>query len=222
MPETQTQSSSLEIPFHFKPRSYQAEFFKAMTTGKRRACLVWHRRAGKDKTVINYTVTQMVQRKGIYFYFFPTYAQGKKILWDGIGKDGFKFLHHFPQELLFCEPNQTEMKITFKDPADASQPGSIFQIIGTDNMDSVVGTNPVGCVFSEYALQNPKAWDFVRPILKENGGWAVFVYTPRGKNHGWRLWDAARRKENQARWYTSILTVDDTKRDAPSENGKPI
>jgi hypothetical protein len=86
--------------------------------------------------------------------------------------------------------------------------GSIFQIIGTDNIDSVVGTNPVGCVFSEYSLQDPRAWDYTRPILAENGGFAIFNYTPRGKNHGFYLLQYAK---NDPKWFTNVLTVDDTK-----------
>ncbi len=62
-------------------------------------------------------------------------------------------------------------------------------------------------MFSEYALQDPQAWDFIRPILRENGGWAVFDFTPRGKNHGWDLYQMA--KSNQD-WFVSLLTVDDT------------
>jgi hypothetical protein len=70
-----------------------------------------------------------------------------------------------------------------------------------------MGTNPVGCVFSEYSLQNPDAWDLIRPILAENGGWAVFNYTPRGRNHGFILYEMAK---NNNEWFCEILTVDDT------------
>jgi hypothetical protein len=90
----------------------------------------------------------------------PTYNQGKKILWKGIDKDGFRFLDHFPKELVFSV-NETEMSVTLRHPTDFSKPGSIFQIIGTDNIDSIVGTNPIGCVFSEYSLQDPAAWDYL-------------------------------------------------------------
>jgi phage terminase large subunit len=51
--------------------------------------------------------------------------------------------------------------------------GSLFRIVGMDNLDSIVGTNPIGTVWSAYSLQNPKGWDFIRPILTENGGWAL-------------------------------------------------
>lgn len=141
----------------------------------------------------------MLERVGSYYYFFPTYAQGKKILWTGADKEGFKFLNHFPKQLIKRIDN-TEMLIELIN-------GSIFQIIGTDKIDSIVGTNPIGCVFSEYALQNPKAWDFMRPILAENGGWAIFNYTPRGKNHGYELYEMATGND---KWFTQKLTVDDT------------
>src|SRR5512145_2136629 len=87
------------LPYHFYPRDYQGEFLRAMAHGYRRAILVWHRRAGKDKTIINYLVTQAYQHVGTYFYFFPTYSQGRKIIWDGMDKDGFKFLDHIPEFL---------------------------------------------------------------------------------------------------------------------------
>ncbi len=92
------------------------------------------------------------------------------------------------------------MKIVYKN-------GSIFQVIGTDDIDRVVGTNPRGVVFSEYSLQNPKAWEYIRPILRENGGWAIFNFTPRGKNHAFDLYENAK---SNPEWFVEKLTVDDT------------
>ncbi|HEV2110849.1 MAG TPA: hypothetical protein VGT99_05795, partial [Gammaproteobacteria bacterium] len=54
---------------------------------------------------------------------------------------------------------------------------------------------------------DPRAWDYVRPILAENGGWALFIYTPRGKNHGFELYDIARHRGD---WFAEQLTVADT------------
>ncbi|MGI0149682.1 MAG: hypothetical protein ACREDF_09155, partial [Thermoplasmata archaeon] len=90
--------------------------------------------------------------------------------------------------------------------------GSAIQIIGTDNIDSIRGPNPVGCVFSEYAFQDPRAWDIVRPILRENKGWALFAYTPNGKNHGYRLYNVARVEMDQGNpeWFCQLLTVRET------------
>lgn len=192
--------AEITVPHNYQPRTYQLPLLQALDSGVKRAVVIWHRRAGKDKTLVNLVAKKMLERVGTYYYFFPTYTQGKKILWLGMDRDGFRFIDHFPKPLLASKPNDTELKIEYKN-------GSIFQIIGTDNIDSIVGTNPVGCIFSEYALQNPKAWDFIRPILAENGGWAVFNYTPRGKNHGYDLYEMASRNPN---WFVQKLTVDDT------------
>jgi len=70
-----------------------------------------------------------------------------------------------------------------------------------------MGTNPVGCVFSEYSLQKPGGWDLVRPILADNGGWALFNSTPRGLNHLYEIYQMARREPD---WFCELLTVDET------------
>lgn len=190
----------IQIPYKFQPRPYQIPMFKALDSGCKRVVAIWHRRAGKDKTLINILTKKAVERKGIYFYLFPTYSQGRKILWEGIDRDGFKFLDHIPAEIIKSINNQ-EMKVELIN-------GSVIRVIGTDNINSIVGTNPVGCVFSEYSLQDPSAWSFIRPILAENGGWAVFNYTPRGANHGKQLYEMA--KADPKNWFVQKLTVEDT------------
>jgi intein/homing endonuclease len=159
---------NLYLPHKYESRFYQDPFWEAMKT-KKRAVLVWHRRAGKEKTCWNYLILQACRKVGIYYYFFPHFSQGRKILWDGVDKEGFALLNHIPKELIFGSPNSTEMKVRLRN-------GSLIQIIGTNNVDSIVGTNPIGCVFTEYSLQDPKAWTLIRPILRENKGWAVFNF----------------------------------------------
>lgn len=188
------------IPYNFDPRDYQLPILKAMDEGINRAVCVWHRRSGKDKTFINIVSKKMFEKVGSYYYFFPTYNQGRKILWEGMDKDGWKFIDHIPKQLRKRIDNQSMTIEAYN--------GSVFRVIGTDNIDSIVGTNPIGCVFSEYSLQDPRAWDFIRPILAENGGWALFNFTPRGKNHGYRLKEYAKKSD---KWFLSVLTVDDTK-----------
>lgn len=160
---------------------------------------VVHRRGGKDKTAWNATIKKAVEKVGVYFYFLPTYTQAKKVIWDGIDKDGSRFLDHIPKEIT-RKVNETEMKIELIN-------GSIIQLIGADNIDRVVGTNPIGCVFSEYSLMKPDVWEYIRPILAENGGWAIFIYTPRGMNHGWKLLQQAK---SDPSWFAQVLTVGDT------------
>lgn len=192
------------IPYNFAPRPYQLPVFRAMQQGTRRAVLCWHRRAGKEKTCLNLMIKMIAESEargvaGVYYYFFPTYAQGRKALWDAIDKEGFRFIDHFPKEFI-RKSGDSEMQVVTKN-------GSVFQVVGTDNIDAIMGTNPLGCVFSEYSLQNPRAWELIRPILAENGGWAVFNFTPRGRNHAWQLMEFAKHDPN---WFHQVLTVKDT------------
>src|SRR3990167_5605175 len=196
----------LTLPFNYEPREYQLPFWKAFDERKKkRFILLWHRLAGKDRTSLNLVAREMQKNVGTYYYFFPTYSQGRKAIWEGMskaeeGNPPFRYIKHFPDELV-DSVHDTEMRIRYKN-------GSLFQILGIENIDRVVGTNPIGVVFSEYPLQNPSGWDFIRPILLENKGWAVFPYTPRGKNHGYKLYEMAKDNPN---WFVSRLTIEDTK-----------
>lgn len=200
-PASAPEPRSITLPYAFIPRDYQLPILKALDGGYKRAIAVWHRRSGKDKVFFNYLVKSMYERVGAYYYFFPTYRQGRKVIWQGMDRSGMRFIDHIPKELRKRTHDQ-DMIIETKN-------GSLLQVIGTDNIDAVVGSNPVGAVFSEWSLQDPKAWDFIRPILAENKGWAIFNYTPRGKNHGWTLLENAR--EYPEFWYSEVLTVDKTK-----------
>ena len=70
-----------------------------------------------------------------------------------------------------------------------------------------MGASPAGITFSEYALSNPSAWAYFRPMLEENGGWAVFITTPRGRNHAYDMLNYARQQPN---WFAETLTARDT------------
>jgi len=210
----------LDFPYLFQPRSYQWRLWDAWDSGIRRFLLVWHRRAGKDKTILNFLIEQMLDRVGNYYHIFPKLNQGRRVIWDGIDREGKRYLDHFPPDLLYQEPNKADMQIVLVDPADTRKPGSTYQILGTDrNLDVLVGGNGVGMIFSEYALQNPAGWNIARPILRENGGWAAFAYTPRGKNHGYELY---RTNVNNPEWYVEVLSVEQTRRDGQGEDGKPV
>ena len=188
--------SIITIPYQFEPRIYQKELLAALDSGFKRALCVYHRRAGKDKTMFNVMIKEALKRRGVYYYFFPEYAQGRRVIWDGIDGSGFKFLDHIPDALIQSK-NSTDMKIQLTN-------GSIIQIMGTDKFNKIRGSNPVGCVFSEYAFQNPKAWNIVRPILAENGGWAIFNSSVNGKNHFYDMYNLAVKNQN---WFVQNYNV---------------
>lgn len=198
--ETSGHEVAIRIPNGYIPRDYQVSVWDAMQRGCRRIILLWHRRSGKDITALNILIKAMCNRVGDYFYIFPTFSQGRKVIWDATMNDGRRILDFFPQELIQGRPNKQEMKIRFKN-------GSLFQIVGSDNINNLMGTNPQGIVFSEHALHAPGVWSLMRPILTVNGGWAMFISTPRGKNHFFDIWH--RQKSNDD-WFCNKLTVNDT------------
>lgn len=196
------EDGDLILPFGYRPRHYQEELFEALDAGQTRAIVVWHRRAGKDLSLWNLVIKKAMERRGTYYYFFPEFAQGRRTIWRGIDGQGVRFMDYLPKILVKRVLDQ-EMMVELAN-------GSIIQVIGTDNFDKIRGSNPIGVVFSEFAFQNPMAWEVVRPILAENGGWAVFNSTPNGTNHFYDLYTKAVSNKN---WYSSLLTVDDSFKD---------
>lgn len=185
----------------FKPRDYQLPLMRELEKGdKKRFLCVWARRAGKDVCAFNAILRAALKKVAVYYYIFPTYSQAKKVIWDSITNTGERFLDYIPSELVESK-NSQEMKIILKN-------NSIIQLVGSDNVDSLMGTNPAGVVFSEYAMQSPLAYQYLRPILLANEGWSLFISTPRGKNHFWELYNIA--VNNPDEWFTSKLSIHDT------------
>src|SRR3990167_9599989 len=133
----------VQLPL-YEPREYQIKnLWEPFDRGFKRIVQVWHRRSGKDLTDLNLVAREMHEHLGNYYYLFPTYSQGRKALWDGRGKDGKAYLDYFPKELV-DNVNDHEMKLRYKK-------GSLFQVIGVEDIDKIVGTNPRGLIFSEYS-----------------------------------------------------------------------
>lgn len=165
--------------------------------------VVAHRRWGKDDVALHYTATQAMQRPGMYWHMLPEASQARKAIWDAVNPHtGQKRIDEaFPKELRRATRNN--------DMFMELQGGSTWQVVGSDNYDSLVGSSPAGIVFSEWSLARPEAWSFFQPILEENGGWGLFLWTPRGRNHATRAFES--REQNPARWYTlrSPATITD-------------
>lgn len=190
----------ISIPNNWEPREHQFPLWKYLQDGGKRGVAVWHRRAGKDSLSINWTAAAAFKRVGVYWHMLPEGRQGRKVIWDGIDSQGRRIIDQaFPPEVR-TSTRHDEMRIELKN-------GSIWQVVGSDNYNSLVGSNPVGVVLSEYSISKPSAWDYIRPILAENGGWALFIFTPRGRNHGHELFEVAKRNGD---WFSQILTVRDT------------
>jgi phage terminase large subunit len=190
------------IPHNYTPRPYQLGLWSAMIDDKKkRAIYVWHRRAGKDLLALNRILySAMFEAVGTYWHIFPSYAQGAKSVWQETNSEGRKYIDYIPQELI-AKKNEKELKITLKN-------GSIYQIVGSDNPDSLRGAGIKGAVFSEYAEQDPRAWGTIQPMLLENNGWAMFNFTPKGQNHAYELFKMAQKMPEV--WHSEIKTAEET------------
>lgn len=200
---------SVQVPAQgWEPRAYQLPLLKYMSQSKRnlRAVVAWHRRAGKDLTCVNIVAIKALQRVGTYWYVLPYGNQARRIVWNGMTGEGKKFIDYFPKEIVEKKSEQ-EMRIHLKN-------GSVIQLMGSDDPDKMVGANPIGVVFSEFSISDPAAWQLINPILAENGGWALFNGTPRGENHFYKLLLKA---QSDGAWYSSHLSVKDTKAISPEE-----
>lgn len=190
----------VSLPYNFDPRPYQDRVMGYLDNGGKRAVGVWHRRAGKDLTALHQTNKLAHERRGMYWHCLPTYRQAKKAIWDGFTRDGRKIIDSVFPPPLVKRKNESEMLVELRN-------GSMVQLVGSDTIDNLVGAGPAGVTFSEYSISKPTAWDLVRPMLAENGGWAAFIYTPRGNNHGKKLFDIAKKTPG---WFCELLTIHDT------------
>lgn len=190
------------LPHEFKPRPYQSEANRAYFVDHIQFMLeVWHRRAGKTKNALNFLLGAAFQRVGNYFHTFPELAQARRAVWNNIDKEGRRYIDHVPRQLMDGKANSTDMRINLIN-------GSMIQLAGADRYDALMGGNPAGIIFDEYSIQNPYAWHYLSPILTENNGWGKFIYTPRGKNHGWQLYKT---NIDNPKWFVQKLDITQTK-----------
>jgi len=192
----------ITLPNAWQPRAYQQRLWRYLEQeGPRRAVAVWHRRAGKDEICLHWAACAAMRRTGNYWHMLPEAAQARRAIWDAVNPhSGLRRLDEAFPPAIRAAIREDEMRIRFVN-------GSTWQLVGSDNFNSLVGAPPAGLVFSEFALANPLAWDYLRPILAENRGSALFMFTPRGRNHAWKLYDLARGNPS---WFAELLTVEDT------------
>ncbi len=190
----------LRIDGGLKPRPYQLPFMQAMDAGCKFAVWVMHRRGGKDRTALAQVCKMAFRRVGLYWHCLPTLKQGRKVVWDNITSEGTNLVRQTFPDRLVKRRLEDEMKLELVN-------GSIVQIVGADNFDSLVGASPVHVTFSEWALTDPRAYDFVRPILRENDGSVAFIFTPRGYNHAHKTLTVAQRLPGA---FVAVMSIVDT------------
>src|SRR5574341_530909 len=190
--------SLVVVPGHegeYVPFDFQAEFLEYMDghrpERRAEAMCVWPRRHGKDLTGLQHLLTKAHDKVGMYWHALPTYEQARKSCWTAYRNDLGKRLMDsvFPREIVRRPAEwapEASMVVELRN-------GSMVQFVGADSIDSVVGAGILGLNASEYSLWHPTAYDLIRPMLRESGGWAAFFMTPRGHNHARRQSELMRR-----------------------------
>lgn len=191
----------IKLPNGWRPRPYQLPAWTYLENGGKHAELIWHRRSGKDEIALHRTACAAFERQATYWHMLPEAAQARKAIWEAINPHSGKrrIDEAFPHELR-ANTKDNEMMIRFVN-------GSTWQVLGSDNYNSLVGSPPAGVVFSEWALANPSARAYLRPIFAENNGWQMYITTPRGKNHAFNTYEAGRKDPNT---FAQKLTALDT------------
>lgn len=187
----------ITIPHNLKLNKLKDRYvLEYLGSKKRFSVLVWHRRAKKSRSALSKQIMKILDRNeaGVCYYVLPTYRQAKQVIWDALIND------HVPKEL-YDKKNDSELAIYYKN-------GVIQRFIGAEDFDKHRGTNPFDVVFDEFSEQPEEIWTAIfQPVLMENGGSATFVFTPKGKNHSWKLTELARINPI---WFVSIKGVKDT------------
>lgn len=186
------QDVQIQLPYRFIPRDYQ---FDLMDAHQRFKIAVIHRRGGKSKTVLNQQIIRTQEKRGTYYYFLPTYRQAKAVIWDELIKK------HVPKELVY-KMNESELAIYYNN-------GSIQRFVGCEDIEKHRGINPIDVVFDEFSEMDERIWTaIIYPVLAENNGTATFIFTPKGRNHSWRLLMKA--KDDPEHWFTMVKNVTET------------
>ena len=199
-------SQATTVDTGYEPRVHQVELHSAL---KRFNVIVCHRRFGKTVFAINEMLDQglrLYAQRGLtdrprprFAYIAPTYGQAKKIAWD--------YFKAFCSNIPGATVNEAELRVDislFGDPTNTLR----FQLLGAENPASLKGIYLDGAILDEYAEMLPRTWtEAIRPTLSDRKGWAIFIGTPKGRNHFYEIHDYA---SNADGWFTKIYKSSDT------------
>ncbi len=179
-----------EIAIHYEPRHHFLPFHER---DQRWASLVVHRRGGKTVACVNELLTRAAytqKTNARYAYIAPFYRQAKDVAWQ--------YVKDFGGDLI-VKIRESELRVELFN-------GAYITLYGADNPDALRGLYLDGVVLDEYGDCRPSLWgQVVLPTLADRKGFAVFIGTPKGKNH---FFDVHRRAQMEAGWYALTLRAD--------------
>jgi len=108
------------------------------------------------------------------WYVAPTYKSAKEIAWQML-------IDQIPREYI-SKTNESSLTIYLLN-------GSVISLKGAEKPDNLRGRSLDFVVLDEFADMRPQAWyEVIRPSLSDRGGSAVFIGTPKGRNHFYDLY----------------------------------
>ena len=108
------------------------------------------------------------------WYVAPTYKAAKDIAWDML-KD------EVPKGWIL-KINESELSMKLRN-------GSTISLKGAEKPDNLRGRSIDFVVLDEFADMKPETWtEVLRPSLSDRQGHALFIGTPKGRNHFYDLW----------------------------------
>lgn len=129
----------------------------------------------------NTRIYSLTQEHGVY-YVAPTFDQAKRIMWPKL----FELLGHAKDGGLIANFNINDGWIQLRGS------GRKIYIKGADNPESLRGIALSYVVLDEFADMKPDTWDTILdPALMDVQGDALFIGTPKGKNHFYKLFMSA-------------------------------
>lgn len=172
-----------EVKLNFKLHPAQLDVF---TSPKRFKIVSAGRRGGK--TYLS-AVTLLVEglkevnergyklgKDRVVYYVAPTFNQAKDILW--------KLIKELGKDVIESTLENTGVIRLIN--------GREIHLKGSDRPDTLRGVGLSYVVMDEYASMKPEVWEqIIRPTLSDVEGGALFIGTPAGKNHFYKLFQEA-------------------------------
>ena len=108
------------------------------------------------------------------WYVAPTYGAAKEIAWNML-------IHTIPPEYVY-KTNESSLTLRLIN-------GSVIALKGAEKPNNLRGRALDFVVMDEFADMRPEAWyEVLRPSLSDRQGGAMFIGTPKGRNHFYDLW----------------------------------
>lgn len=142
------------------------------------------RRCGKSRLAAWSMIIRALQNeKCTIFYVAPTQGQARDIMWSVIEDLAYPVIAS-------KHVNNMEFKLVN---------GSRISLKGADRPDTMRGVSLEYLVMDEYADMKPQVWEEVlRPALADRQGDALFIGTPKGRNHFYDLYVYADKSEDES------------------------